>query len=361
MKKKSGFKRAFSGYFAFFSVIAVTETVVVLIYERVHDSYGDDKRAISAIMLAVCLGVSLLCTTIDALRRRFTVDKTVEDILNATERITSGDFKVRLAPRHVYNKYDDFDLIIENLNQMAEVLSKNEVLGSNFISNVSHEIKTPLAVIQNYATLLLSDKLSEEQRKNYLSILVQASNGLSDLVMNVLRLNKLENQKFLPDFAPVRLDEMLAQTVFGLENLIEKKSIELECDVDEVLLTSPSAYLEIVWNNLLSNAIKFTPSGGKIEISLKVDGKNAVVRFSDTGIGMNEETGRRIFDKFYQGDTSHAKEGNGLGLALVKRVIDLLGGSITVESELGKGTSFTVTLGGAELIKNETKEEKNYE
>lgn len=346
MRRKNKVKEALFGYVGFFILIAVTVTAAVMIYEVVRNSFADDKRAISLIMLAVCLCVSLFCTTVDFIRRRFTVDTAVEDILYATEQITSGNFKVRLVPRHAYNKYDNFDLIMENFNQMAEELSKNEILKTDFISNVSHEIKTPLAIIQNYVTALQNEKLSKEERESYIKILVQASSRLTDLVMNILKLNKLENQKIVPEMQILRLDEMLAQTVFAFEEIIESKNIVIDCDIDEVSITSSFAYLEIVWNNIMSNAIKFTQNGGKISIGLKdVDGK-AVVKFADTGIGMSEETGKHIFDKFYQGDTSHSKEGNGLGLALVKNVIDVLGGTISVESEVGKGTVFTVTLNG---------------
>lgn len=346
MKKRGGLKRKLAGYAGFFVIIAITVTAAVMIYDVVRKAYADDKAAISAIMLIVCLGVSLFCTTIDSVRRNFTVDRSVEKILEATERITSGDFNVRLSPRHAFNKYDDFDLIMENLNQMAAELSKNEILKTDFISNVSHEIKTPLAVIQNYAVALQNGKLTEEERRDYVKTLVKASARLTDLVMNILKLNKLENQKIVAETQVVRLDEMLAQTVFVFDELIENKGIILDCDLDEVSVKTSPSYLEIVWNNLLSNAIKFTPNGGKIYIGLKKQGGGAVVKIKDTGIGMNEETGKRIFDKFYQGDTSHAKEGNGLGLALVKKVIDVLGGKISVESELDKGTTFIVTIGG---------------
>lgn len=344
MRKKRRVKEAFSGYFAFFSVIALTVTFAVIIYDGVREVYGADKKAISAIMLVVCLGLSLFCTTIDFVRRRLTVDRTVEQILEATEKIKNGHFEVRLIPAHSYKKYDDLDYIMENVNRMAEGLSENEMLKNDFISNVSHEIKTPLSIIQNYASALQNDKLDSSTREAYVKTLVRASARLSDLVMNILKLNKLENQNSAPEMRFVRLDEMLAQAVFGFEAIIESKNLQLECDIDEIsVMTSPS-HLEIVWNNLLSNAIKFTPDGGSIFISLKRERGNAVVKIRDSGIGMSKETGRRIFDKFYQGDTSHAKEGNGLGLALVKRVIDILGGEISVESELGKGTSFSVTL-----------------
>lgn len=343
---KKSVKRAIRGYISFFVTIALTVTAVVLIHESVRSSYANNKKAIALIMLAVCLFLSLLCTLIDSLRRKFTVDGAVEKILEATEKITEGNFKVRLVPRHPYSRYDDLDEIMENLNKMAEELSKNEMLKTDFISNVSHEIKTPLAIIQNYAVALQNEKLTNEERKEYVKILTQASSRLNDLVANVLKLNKLENQRLNAEIKPVRLEESIAQAIFAFEDLIEKKQLDLDCDLDEITVNTAQAYIEIVWNNLLSNAVKFTPQKGKIKISLKKKGDKAVFSITDSGIGMNSETGKHIFDKFYQGDTSHAKEGNGLGLALVKKVIDLLGGEIKVESQLGKGATFTVSLRG---------------
>lgn len=345
MKKNKNVKTAILSYVGFFVIIATTVTAAVILYDFVKRAYPNDATTVAVIMLVVCLGLSLICSAIDALRRKRTVDASVEQILNATEQITAGNFNVFLAPRHSYKNYDDFDLIKENVNLMAKELSKNEVLKTDFISNVSHEIKTPLAIIQNYATALQNEKLSPDERKAYVKTLVQASTRLNDLVINVLKLNKLENQTFAAETQAVRLDETLAQAIFGFEDLIESKNLVLDCDVEEITLTSSQALLETVWNNLLSNAIKFTPQGGKISVSLKKNGDNAVVKIADTGIGMNAETGKRIFDKFYQGDASRAKEGNGLGLALVKKIIDVLGGEISVESELGKGTIFTVSIG----------------
>lgn len=344
MKRKNSVKYAFSGYFAFFSVIAFTVTFAVIIYQNVSNAYNGNRKAISAIMLVVCLALSLFCTTVDALRRKFTTDRAVEEILEATEKIIRGNYKIRLMPRHSYKNYDNYDLIMENFNQMADELSKNEVLKNDFISNVSHEIKTPLAVIKNYAVALQNDKLSKDEQERHVKAILKASSRLTALVMNILKLNKLENQRIVPEFQKVRMDESLVQTIFEFEERIEQKNITLDCDIDEVTVVSEPSYLEIVWTNLLSNAIKFTPDGGKIEISLKKENEKAVVKVRDTGCGMNEETGKRIFDKFYQGDTSHAKEGNGLGLALVKRVIDLLEGDIFVESKQGEGSVFTVSF-----------------
>ncbi len=346
MKRKK-FRSMLVGYFGFFIFIALTVTAAVMIYQAVAVAYDGDRRAIAAIMLVVCLALALFCTTIDAVRRKYTQEKAVEEILEATEKITSGNFKILLTPRHSRDGYDEFDLIMVNLNQMAAELSKSETLKTDFIANVSHEIKTPLAIMQNYATALISDDLDKDVRASYVKTLAEASSRLTQLVTDILKLNKLENLRISPEKQTVRLDELLAQTVFAFDELMENKHIEFACDIDEITAQVVPSYLEIVWNNLFSNAVKFTPDGGKIAVSLKKSHDDAVMKISDTGCGMTEETGRRIFDKFYQGDTSHAKDGNGLGLALVKRAIDLIGGEISVESELGKGSTFTVVIKGA--------------
>ena len=343
MKRGRGRLRVAWGYVGFFCIIALTVTVAMLIYGSISNR---DNRVVAAVMIVVILALSALCTLVDIFRRKFTVDRPVAKILDATERIARGDFTVRLDITHTLKQYDEFDNIMENLNKMAAELSRNEVLKTEFISNVSHEIKTPLSVIQNYASALSNEKLSPDERKKYIATLMDATRRLTDLVVNILRLNKLENQRIRPEKVEIRLDEMLAQTVFAMEDAIERKNLNVSCDIDELTVTSSPSHLEIVWNNLMSNAVKFTPDGGEIRVSLKADGRNAVVKFSDTGCGISPETGAHIFEKFYQGDTSHASEGNGLGLALVKRVIDGLGGEISVESELGKGSTFTVVLKG---------------
>lgn len=327
-------------------MIALTVTATVLIFSEVSDIYANDRGTISIIMLVVCLVLSLLITTFDSLRRKLTVGRSVEDILDATQSISEGNFRVRLPPRHEYSKFDDYDKIMYNLNTMAGELSKSEMFKNDFISNVSHEMKTPLSIIRNYASALSDEKLDADTRAKYTSILIQTTDRLTDLVTNILKLNKLENQQIMPEMTAVRLDENLVQSILEFEDLIERNGIELECDIDEMTIVTSPSHLELVWNNLLSNAIKFTPYGGKISISLKKVDKSAVVKIADNGSGMTKETGAHIFDKFYQGDTSHAKEGNGLGLALVKKVIDILGGSIAVESELGKGATFIVVING---------------
>ena len=215
---------------------------------------------------------------------------------------------------------------------------------NDFISNVSHEMKTPLAIIGSYAKALEDPTLDPESRERYTKTLVSTSKRLSELVSNILKLNKLENHQLKVEMERVNLTEMLSQAILNFEAKIEEKNLNLDVDLDDIYILSSPALLEPVWNNLISNAVKFTEPGGNIGVKLRQDGGRAIVTVSDDGCGMTREVGMRIFEKFYQGDSSHSSDGNGLGLALVKRVIDLLGGEISVTSELGHGTTFTVVL-----------------
>jgi signal transduction histidine kinase len=228
---------------------------------------------------------------------------------------------------------------------MVTTLEKNETLSKDFVSNVSHELKTPLSIIKNYSEALSSSTLDEGTRQKYLLTLRTASSKLSTLITNVLQLNKLENNSFSPVKTDFRLDEAIANVLLRYEEQIDNKNIELWCDMDEITLHSSADYLDIVWSNLISNAVKFTPCGGKITLTIKRENNLAVVKLRDTGEGISQKDGERIFEKFYQADTSHSGEGNGLGLALVKKVIDVLGGKITVTSTLGEGTEFGIMIG----------------
>lgn len=275
------------------------------------------------------------------------ITKLSNEILEVTKLMTRGNFKVSLKTKHTYNDYDAYDMIKEDLNKMAKELSKSEMLKNDFIANVSHEIKTPLAVINSYAKVLSDSSISEDERKKYLHNLQLSCNKLNTLVTNILKLNKLENQKLLPEFTSFNLSELLSDQILQFEELLEKKNIELICDIEEdLMINSEKNYLEIVFNNLMSNAIKFSHNSGIINISLKKQDDKYTIIFKDNGCGMDSETGKHIFDKFYQADTSHSKEGNGLGLALVKKVIDIIGGKISVESEIGVGTTFTIVIKG---------------
>ena len=332
-----------AGVVSFFLLIAFIMQMAILCYDYIREKTSN----LSLIALLILIEIVILatfCTLFDWIRRKIMIDRPTKKILEATEKIAEGDFSTRLEIKHAYGKYNEYDYIMENLNIMATELQQNEVLKTDFISNVSHEIKTPLAVIQNYAALLQDDTLDSQTRKEYTQTLIGASKRITDLITNILKLNKLENQEIQEKHETFSLTDALAESVISFEAFIEKKNIELCCDFDDVQIFSSKSLLEIVWNNLISNAIKFTPDGGKIDISLKRMDKNVEIRVADTGCGMTSEVGSKIFEKFYQGDTSHATAGNGLGLALVKKVIDILGGEISVQSELNKGSTFTILL-----------------
>ncbi len=302
---------------------------------------GDVLNVAAKLTLINVVFLSLLLTVLDALRRRITVDRTVKRITDAAKKITEGDFSVRIEKRGD----DAFAQIIDCLNIMAKELSGTETLRTDFIANVSHELKTPLSVMQNYATLLKSPSLSEEERIEYADAINSASKRLANLITNILKLNKLENQQITPKCETYDLSEQLCECLLAYEHAWEKKGLNIETHIEEaVTVNADPEMMSLVWNNLISNAVKFTDNGGTLSLSVKGDGDCATVVISDTGCGISPEVGKHIFDKFYQGDTSHSTQGNGLGLALVKRVIDITGCEISLSSEVGKGTTFTVKI-----------------
>ena len=259
--------------------------------------------------------------------------------------LTHGDFTVRIEPLHDEEHEDYLDRMIHDLNAMIAELGSIETLKTDFVSNVSHEIKTPLSVIQSYSSLLNTEHLSEEDRREYAGIIQGAAMRLNSLITNILRLNRLENQQIHLQAETYDLGGQITECLLGFETVWEEKGIEIEPEIeDDVQIRSDKELLSIVWNNLLSNAFKFTEPGGTIGISLRTENSDAVVSVRDTGCGMPPETVRHIFDKFYQGDTSHSVQGNGLGLALVKRIIDIAGGEIHVESTPGEGSLFIVRI-----------------
>jgi len=269
--------------------------------------------------------------------------KPITEIGQAARKVAGGDFTVRIRSQRKDDKKDELEVLIDDFNKMVEELATIETLKGDFIANVSHEIKTPLAIIQSYASALRKEELPQEEKQDYIKTILEASKRLSALVTNVLRLNKLESQEII-QVETYSLDEQVRCCILALEDKFDEKDIELEVDLDEVTMTTDASLMEIVWNNLLTNAIKFTQPQGTVKVELKQDAGTVRVSVSDTGCGINEETCRRIFDRFYQGDTSHSVHGNGLGLSLVKRVVDLVDGKATVESAPGKGSIFTVIL-----------------
>ncbi len=342
-------------YFCFFLLMAFVITCCTMLFvTTLQSSMGVDFteeniNAAAKLTFGNVVLLSLVCTVIDAIRRKVMVDRPVKKIVSAANRIAKGDYSVRIPRLNTLNRDDGLDEIIECFNKMAEELSGTESLQADFIANVSHELKTPLAVMQNYATLLQSPDLSEEERLNYAKGIYDASHRLAGLITNILKLNKLENQQIYPTATAYSLDEQLRECFLCFESVWEEKEIEIETDIaEDVTLCADPELLLLVWNNLFSNAFKFTEKGGKVSVSLKTEEGYAIVSVMDTGCGITPEVGAHMFEKFYQGDTSHATQGNGLGLALVRRVVDIVGGDIAVSSEVGRGSTFTVKLGRAE-------------
>ena len=338
-------------YLAFFLLMAfVISCCMILFLNTVMRTTGIElskpyvEQAAKVTFLNVIL-LSLLCTIIDSIRRKFMVERPVRRIVKAAEKIMAGDFSVRISLNNNLDYMGDFTVIADYFNRMAEELSGTETLRTDFIANVSHELKTPLAVIQNYGTMLSQPNLAEEKRLEYARAVTGAARRLANLITNILKLNKLENQQIYPAVETYDLGEQLCECLLSFESAWEEKDLDIETDVEEeVMVDADAELLSLVWNNLFSNAVKFTEPEGRVSLSLRSEGEYVIVQVADTGCGIAPEVGRHIFEKFYQGDTSHATQGNGLGLALVKRVIDIIGGDISVSSEVGKGSVFTVKL-----------------
>lgn len=343
--------RSLNNFFAFFLVVAFVVTCCMLLFLNtmaaemgIELTSGGIETAAKITFLNVIL-VSAIIALCDLVRRKLLVDRPAAKIVSAGRRMMKGDFSVRIEKLKTLDSNDGFTEIAECFNKMAQELSATETLRNDFISNVSHEIKTPLALMQNYAKLLEDSELSEEKRIEYAKAIGIASRRLSSLVTNILKLNKLENQKIAPKFEKYDLSQQICECMLQFEDLWEKKKIDIQTDIDDgIFVCSDSEMMSIVWNNLISNAIKFTDEGGTVSVSVKASDNHATIKISDTGCGMSREVGKHIFDKFYQADSSRATEGNGLGLALVKKVVDITNNTISVESRQGEGTTFTVRM-----------------
>lgn len=266
----------------------------------------------------------------------------LKEMIHATERIAKGDFKVQI--QETFDKDSDFGILQRSFNHMAAELDGIELFRNDFINNFSHEFKTPIVSIQGFAHQLQAGGLTPEEEQEYIRIIAVESDRLAKMATNILLLSKLENQAIVTDKTEFFLDEQIRTCLLLLEKQWSSKDIELNIDLDEVKYCFNETMLSHVWVNLLGNAIKFTPAGGCITCTLRKDSSTVTVTVSDTGCGMDETTQKHIFEKFYQGDTSHAEDGNGIGLTIVGRIIVLCSGRIDVESSPGKGSTFIITL-----------------
>jgi len=353
--KKPKFKqvmRAINNYVVFFLIVAFVVSCCMMLFVTVlADTMGlvftkENIADAAKLTFGNVLLITFLSGTIDYTRRKRMVDRPVKQIMTALDQVMQGDFTVRIAPVKEFAGETGFNEIIKAINKMTAELQGTETLRTDFIANVSHELKTPLAVMGNYATMLQQPGISEEARMEYAKSISHSARRLAALITNILKLNKLENQQIFPKHEEYDLSGQLCESLLQFEDAWEQKQLYIETDIeDEVCIRSDGELLGLVWNNLISNAVKFTPVGGRVGVTLKNEADHIVVSVSDTGCGMTPETGKHIFEKFYQGDTSHATQGNGLGLALVKRVVDILNGEISVQSVYGQGSTFTVRIG----------------
>lgn len=284
-------------------------------------------------------------TAVTAWQKHRAFDRPMRILSAAAEQVARGDFSVYVKSPHTGARQTYIDLMFQDFNKMVAELGSIETLKNDFVANVSHEIKTPLAVIRSNAAMLQRDDLPQEARRETLQSIVMATDRLSALVTNILRLNRLDHQEIAVTPEPYDLCAQLSACILQFEELWEEKGINISAEIeDRATVRADEEMMEIVWNNLLSNALKFTAPGGSVSVTQTSDRDWITVSVSDTGCGMTGETARHVFDRFYQGDPSHAQEGNGLGLALVQRVVERHGGTVSVTSRPGEGSTFTVNL-----------------
>ncbi len=305
---------------------------------------GPNQTAISSTRVIITF---ILCglgfgTLMTALLGRIPMNP-VNKLINQLNRLAAGDYKARLDYGTLWGKYPTVMELTDSFNRMAEELENTQMLRSDFINNFSHEFKTPIVSIAGFTKLLRHGNLSEEEKQEYLRIIEEESLRLSQMATNVLDLTNVENQAILKDMMEFNLSEQIRSCILLLSEKWEEKAIEFSLDFHEHNICADAELLKQVWINLLDNAIKFTPYGGFVEVKMTEAEGALTVSIMNTDSEIAPEHQKKIFNKFYQADESHASEGNGIGLAIVKRVTELHGGTVAVESQ-NNTTTFTVTL-----------------
>ena len=334
----------FSGIMLLFLIANAVMTSAAIFYLVYRGSLqlGDTPLNASSLILNFLLWSIVNGAILAAITFRLPL-KPVNKILNAMNQLASGNYNVRLSFKGPLGKLPITTEFTNSFNTMASELQQTEMLRSDFINNFSHEFKTPIVSIAGFAKLLKRGSLSEEKKSEYLDAIEEESVRLSQLATNVLNLTKVENQNILTDVKQFNLSEQLRTSALLLESKWTKKHIDLILPMDEFFVIASEELLKQVWLNLLDNAIKFSPDYGTVEMQIKEDAEGLLVAVSNYGEAIPAESMDRIFNKFYQADESHSTEGNGVGLAVVKKIIDLHDGRITVDCKDGK-TSFTITI-----------------
>ena len=329
------------GIFIFIINLITTFITGVLMYLLFSIGILNEKNIKSVMVLPIITLVSciLIGTIVSACSSRVAL-KNIREFIEATDKLSRGDFSARLN----INKPPEFKILSKNFNAMAKELGGIEVLRTDFINNFSHEFKTPIISIKGFAEILKDDDLSKEEKNEYLDIIIEESKRLSSLATNVLNLSKIETQVILNDIQRFNIGEQIRQSILLLDSKFQAKNIFLDINIEDCYINGNKEMLNQVWVNLLDNAIKFNSKNGIVSINMKKEEGNIFINITDTGVGIESESIPKIFDKFYQGDISHATHGNGLGLTIVKKIIKLHGGTIECDSIVSKGTKFTIIL-----------------
>lgn len=323
---------------SFLVLIFASEAVLALLLRYLENA------AIAEDVLTVPLYIMpfvALLFTVGLLQLAKSRQQKVQIIIDSMNKVAGGDYSVRIYEKA---KTREFEIMFSNFNKMVEELSSVKTMREDFVREFSHEFKTPLSSVHGFAELLAEGGLSEEDRKKFIKIIVDETDRLRKLADNTLILSKLENQQLAGDTEIIKLDGQLNESIIMLAPEWEKKSLTLSSDLQPLTVRGNRPLLMQVWVNLISNAIKFTPEGGEITVGLKVRGGRAEVTVTDNGAGIPESELAHIFDKFYRAAGAEKAEGNGLGLAICKRILDLHGGEISVKSVLGEGSTFSVML-----------------
>ena len=344
MKKSFMHRLGLSLVFSLFVFITLSITgsiigliIFVLLNMGYAQQFGEHSRFL--IVFILILASIIVGTIVSFVFGRVPL-KPIRQIISAINKLAAGDFSVRLK----LTRLPEVRELTESFNQMAQELGGLEILRTDFVNNFSHEFKTPIVSIKGFAEILKYDDLTNEERNEYLSIIISESDRLASLATNVLNLSKVENQKILSETCKYNISEQIRRCIVLLETKWEERNITFSLDIDEVFFTGNEELLSQVWINLLDNAIKFTPNEGEIWVSLKVVSNQLIFSIRDNGCGIGEDAAKHIFDKFYQADTSHASMGNGLGLTLSKKIVELHGGTISCYSEENRGTEFVILL-----------------
>ncbi|AZO96823.1 sensor histidine kinase [Halocella sp. SP3-1] len=311
----------------------------IIIYLLMNFDYSPITGALTSSMYT-----ALLVIIVGVIISTYVSKKMLRPILkinDAAKKVAMGDFSVRLEGKSIAKEIKQIE---ENFNIMVKELSNIETLRNDFVSNVSHEFKTPLSVIEGYATLLQDDTLSREEEDKYIQYILENTERLTKLTHNILSLSRLENQGIVLQKEWFSLDEQIRRVLLCYESIWEEKNLSIELNMENIMYYGNKPLLAQVWSNIIDNAIKFSIQNGILSIDCRLKGKNIIISVKDNGVGMEEEVKKLSFDKFYQGELSHNVKGNGLGLPLVKRIVTLCGGTVSLESEKGIGTTVIVTF-----------------